>query len=609
MASGGIASMAGQVRRHPESGGIRKSGITRVRTGCFTCRKRRKKCDEKRPICENCRKTNIYCEGFPQQVRWGQRPAARSAEKSVAPMATSPRAQNSTVIDLTAGGVQVQDFGQDFAQVASTAVTHRTPATQLPEYDGFNNIPVGDDWTFGIPQFGQEATQDTWQESPDVVYGAVDMLDAPPSDSRLVVSRELGQTPQALGLRNEAYQSFMPTHLPFLIPGVESQIHKRLFCHFTGTMSHLLVTSIGESNQMHSVVVPLAMDDGNVMNTVLCLAGSHLLKVQANDNDPELSIETLRLHHNAVKIQTERIKALKETTSETGLSFSVRNQEIIFATSLLLCLFEICEGTGSDAWTTHLGMAREVVTLASALPESPESDPIIGPVEPITSEIDPFLLEFFLYRDSLATVTVPSAPALKRRFHGLTDLSESQTCVIGVQDGLIDFVTRIAALRTQADASSSQPDGNVVCRAVTIWQDLDRWKPKGFSRERKLIAEFYQWALFIWLYSIVYPNNKSDYKIQDAVTRIAAGMNEIKDGVMACLLFPLFIVGSAAITVEDKAAITSQFKRLREWSSFGNIDLTYGVVEKMWEDHDKGVLGSWDWVRQLERHDMSFLVA
>ena len=36
----------------------------RVRTGCATCRKRRIKCDEKKPFCARCEAANFVCEGY-----------------------------------------------------------------------------------------------------------------------------------------------------------------------------------------------------------------------------------------------------------------------------------------------------------------------------------------------------------------------------------------------------------------------------------------------------------------------------------------------------------------------------------------------------------------
>lgn len=43
----------------------RKKPITRVRTGCQTCRNRRVKCGEERPECHNCLRTNHTCPGYP----------------------------------------------------------------------------------------------------------------------------------------------------------------------------------------------------------------------------------------------------------------------------------------------------------------------------------------------------------------------------------------------------------------------------------------------------------------------------------------------------------------------------------------------------------------
>ena len=40
----------------------------RTKTGCLTCRKRRIKCGEERPICGNCIKSKRQCEGYNQRV-------------------------------------------------------------------------------------------------------------------------------------------------------------------------------------------------------------------------------------------------------------------------------------------------------------------------------------------------------------------------------------------------------------------------------------------------------------------------------------------------------------------------------------------------------------
>ncbi|ODM22093.1 hypothetical protein SI65_02939 [Aspergillus cristatus] len=46
----------------------KRNVITRGRTGCLTCRKRRLKCDENKPGCNNCRRIKAVCEGYNQKI-------------------------------------------------------------------------------------------------------------------------------------------------------------------------------------------------------------------------------------------------------------------------------------------------------------------------------------------------------------------------------------------------------------------------------------------------------------------------------------------------------------------------------------------------------------
>jgi hypothetical protein len=44
----------------------------RTRAGCWTCRARRKKCDETRPQCTTCCKLGLECEGYGLRLKWGE---------------------------------------------------------------------------------------------------------------------------------------------------------------------------------------------------------------------------------------------------------------------------------------------------------------------------------------------------------------------------------------------------------------------------------------------------------------------------------------------------------------------------------------------------------
>ncbi|TGJ65804.1 hypothetical protein EYR41_009750 [Orbilia oligospora] len=52
----------------------------RTRTGCWTCRFRKKKCDEARPACEQCSHLRLICDGYDSQPVWMKDPE-KAAEK------------------------------------------------------------------------------------------------------------------------------------------------------------------------------------------------------------------------------------------------------------------------------------------------------------------------------------------------------------------------------------------------------------------------------------------------------------------------------------------------------------------------------------------------
>ncbi|KAL3482385.1 fungal-specific transcription factor domain-containing protein [Aspergillus californicus] len=62
----------GRPRKHPLPipGGQAKITKGRSKTGCITCRRRKKKCDETKPACLNCQKNAVVCEGYPPKEIW-----------------------------------------------------------------------------------------------------------------------------------------------------------------------------------------------------------------------------------------------------------------------------------------------------------------------------------------------------------------------------------------------------------------------------------------------------------------------------------------------------------------------------------------------------------
>ncbi|KAK3630673.1 hypothetical protein LTR56_017353 [Elasticomyces elasticus] len=60
-------------RGRPRKGTLaeqKKTSHSRSKTGCGTCRRRKKKCDEAKPFCTGCLKNNVVCDGYIPRQPW-----------------------------------------------------------------------------------------------------------------------------------------------------------------------------------------------------------------------------------------------------------------------------------------------------------------------------------------------------------------------------------------------------------------------------------------------------------------------------------------------------------------------------------------------------------
>ncbi|KAJ4307394.1 hypothetical protein N0V94_009738 [Neodidymelliopsis sp. IMI 364377] len=58
--------------------GRKRQFANRTKTGCGTCRRRKKKCDEAKPKCNNCLRGNFECAGYANKIPWSKDGASKA---------------------------------------------------------------------------------------------------------------------------------------------------------------------------------------------------------------------------------------------------------------------------------------------------------------------------------------------------------------------------------------------------------------------------------------------------------------------------------------------------------------------------------------------------
>ncbi|KAI8721647.1 hypothetical protein NCS52_00306800 [Fusarium sp. LHS14.1] len=108
---------------------------SRTKTGCWTCRLRRKKCDENKPACVNCTSRNLECYGYDQKPAWmvekeSWEHVLKSDEaraiRNAAEKAYSRRRQKNTRAPPWSAGVIVQDVKELGHPSQSSTILDRT---------------------------------------------------------------------------------------------------------------------------------------------------------------------------------------------------------------------------------------------------------------------------------------------------------------------------------------------------------------------------------------------------------------------------------------------------------------------------------------------------
>ncbi|QQK40367.1 Fungal transcriptional regulatory protein, N-terminal [Penicillium digitatum] len=285
----------------PKKGRTRQSGTAWTRSGCVTCKKRRKACDKTKPSCNNCLKQGRTCEGYGSI--W------------VEPLSPS---------------------AQVFSQT-ETSKRRRLSASSPSQFSSPAPSPSSGAWvkTRSSPapgtSLGWSVPSSPWEYVPfeAAVIPFQDVEEYSPGPD-IDLQSSVAMIPQHLG-----YTSHLSTH----------ETHYLQYHMEQG--SRLLANLESHDNPLRSTLIPRAMSSPLLMKAVCAISALHL----ANRS------QGFGAHTAAVKYYSGTLNGLR--TALDRFSAELFPDDAMLAVGLL-CKYEIVRGSVKQ-WVVHLNALQRLI--------------------------------------------------------------------------------------------------------------------------------------------------------------------------------------------------------------------------------------------------------
>ncbi|OAQ97311.1 hypothetical protein LLEC1_00070 [Akanthomyces lecanii] len=324
---------------------MRAMPIIRSRTGCFTCRRRKKKCNEEKPLCSGCRRNHLECT-WPTENNTTLQTRCKNASSTVSkPSANKQRAGSlpDKAVDIT--------VAHD-SPFRGRAYSHSSSESSHDFLD--MDMTASDMGDAGLPR----------DASPMPVSPVVSHADLFPDSQALTIS----------SMTLDADSSLLALSPLSLLPDSGRESSDLLSYYLTRTANSMGNGST-DVNPFIAKLVPLAFANPLVLQLLLAQSASHRQSAEAGSLGTEVAhhyyTDSLRMFRNVVG---EYVAGKEENT----LALTVG--------SLILSLTEVARGDVHGTIFDHLRASESMLNLLLSRPQSEFPD-----------DLPDFLVEFAIH--------------------------------------------------------------------------------------------------------------------------------------------------------------------------------------------------------------------
>ncbi|BEI84510.1 hypothetical protein CcaverHIS002_0411140 [Cutaneotrichosporon cavernicola] len=552
----------------------------RSRAGCYTCRRRKKACDNSRPVCGSCTRLGIPCV-FPKLYRNAKGELVPSPQPNGR---TKRLSRDSESPEIERGNALTSAVNPwDNAQAGWTA--HSQPSvgstTYLPDEGGdsgdndvsdtaldaflqsLNDNSGGDGQGWMLPLFADGALElDLNGGHPSAVA-----MQPPPFDH----SPSAMQPPPPPNPTQPNFIASVLDHLP------------ALYEYWVNSFSHVLsVLGPGHNPQVDNMF-PVVQRSPLVMCALIAWAATH----RANIGHPYE--EVARLATEFTELQADQIDIERELTPN--------EREEYMWTLLILGGTEIVQGD-VKGWVRRLPMTRRLLCK------------VVETIDFGTTITWQALAYNCAYHDILASLTTAKIPDFPYELYNriLTANDLEMDSYMGATRRIFQFLIEIAALAGKVSTIYAQPEsperdralGRIVADALSMRARLDAADlPNGLFKHplpvgtdrALLIVSFYTYKLAAELYlrQSVLRCGPSDLKNRRLGVRIINNIHQILGTPNESqMCFPLFLAGVATADAKGRAEVDRIFHKFSSRVQVRNVMAILNLLYEVWKRDPEG---------------------
>lgn len=332
---------------------MRAVPIIRSRTGCFTCRRRKKKCNEEKPICSGCKRNKLECT-WPADLPV-QGPAQGQSQTRERAPSTASKSTSST----TAGGDPRSPQQADDAHQPVSPVLHRPQLAASPRgsigsailLQNDSESPVARRWSHGSSDESSRASGgsgvngDEMQEdeldnpmspvSPLSPFGTLLGLDSDtalqqrhPSDASSISAFDFISGRESFS----GDTIYMHDNIPMNMSLLPSHGHDsfELLSYYLARTANSMGNGSTEINPFVAKLIPLAFSDPLVLHLILAQSAVHRQSSKECGSGGEV----------ATRYYTDSLRMFRNLVGEY-VAGKEDNNLVVTVGSLILCLTEV----------------------------------------------------------------------------------------------------------------------------------------------------------------------------------------------------------------------------------------------------------------------------